>query len=47
MVEADLKGWKYYLVFTVCSFTNALTFYLLFPEVRSMRINVPHIQLIT
>ncbi|WWC66114.1 uncharacterized protein I206_100014 [Kwoniella pini CBS 10737] len=27
-------GWKYYLVFTVCGFTNALTFYILFPETK-------------
>ncbi|WWC86547.1 uncharacterized protein L201_001424 [Kwoniella dendrophila CBS 6074] len=27
-------GWKYYLVFTVCGFTNALTFYVLFPETK-------------
>lgn len=27
-------GWHYYLVFTVCGFTNALTFYLLFPETK-------------
>ncbi|OCF40858.1 glucose transporter [Kwoniella heveanensis CBS 569] len=27
-------GWRYYLVFTVCSFTNALTFYLFFPETK-------------
>ncbi|ODN86318.1 glucose transporter [Cryptococcus wingfieldii CBS 7118] len=30
---ADI-GWKYYLVFCVCSFTNAITFYLFFPETR-------------
>ncbi|KAK8850309.1 hypothetical protein IAR55_004226 [Kwoniella newhampshirensis] len=30
----DNIGWRYYLVFTVCGFTNALTFYLLFPETR-------------
>lgn len=27
-------GWKYYLVFTVCSFTNAITFYLFYPETK-------------
>ncbi|OWZ49870.1 glucose transporter [Cryptococcus neoformans 125.91] len=27
-------GWKYYLVFCICSFTNAITFYLFFPETR-------------
>ncbi|WVF69435.1 hypothetical protein IAT40_004212 [Kwoniella sp. CBS 6097] len=27
-------GWRYYLVFTVCSFTNALTFYLFFLETK-------------
>lgn len=27
-------GWRYYLVFVVCGFTNALTFYLLFPETK-------------
>ncbi|WVQ97251.1 hypothetical protein IAU59_004362 [Kwoniella sp. CBS 9459] len=26
--------WKYYLVFTVCGFTNALTFWALFPETK-------------
>ncbi|WVR04202.1 hypothetical protein IAU60_001202 [Kwoniella sp. DSM 27419] len=30
----DSIHWRYYLVFTVCGFTNALTFYLLFPETR-------------
>ena len=46
-------GWKYYLVFTVCSMTNALFFYVLFPETsgrtleemdalfRTMKIIVP------
>lgn len=29
-------GWRYYLVFTVCGFTNALTFYLFFPETKGM-----------
>lgn len=33
-VNADHPGWRYYLVFTVCGFTNALTFYLLFPETK-------------
>jgi hypothetical protein len=33
-IDADDKGWKYYLVFTVCSATNALTFWLLFPETK-------------
>lgn len=32
--KTDSIGWHYYLVFTVCGFTNALTFYLLFPETR-------------
>lgn len=27
-------GWQYYLVFTVCSFTNAIVFYFLFPETK-------------
>jgi hypothetical protein len=27
-------GWRYYLVFTVCSLTNALTFYLFYPETK-------------
>ncbi|OCF45339.1 glucose transporter [Kwoniella heveanensis CBS 569] len=26
--------WKYYLVFTICGFTNALTFWALFPETK-------------
>nr|XP_018263395.1 glucose transporter [Kwoniella dejecticola CBS 10117]OBR85553.1 glucose transporter [Kwoniella dejecticola CBS 10117] len=30
----DNLQWRYYLVFTVCSFTNALTFYMLFPETK-------------
>jgi hypothetical protein len=25
-------GWKYYIVFAICGFTNALTIYLFFPE---------------
>jgi len=29
-----LAGWKYYLVFTVCCFSNALVFYLFFHETR-------------
>jgi hypothetical protein len=38
-------GWKYYLVFAVCGFTNALTVWALFPETKvgeptSMRIYV-------
>jgi sugar porter (SP) family MFS transporter len=31
-IALDNIGWRYYLVFVVCSFTNALTFYLFFPE---------------
>lgn len=27
-------GWKYYLVFAICGFTNAITIYLLFPETK-------------
>jgi hypothetical protein len=27
-------GWRYYLVFTVCSFSNALVFYLFYPETK-------------
>ena len=27
-------GWKYYLVFAVCGFTNALTMWALYPETR-------------
>ncbi|ORX38169.1 general substrate transporter [Kockovaella imperatae] len=30
----DSIGWKYYLVFTICSMTNAIFFYLFFPETR-------------
>jgi hypothetical protein len=29
-----LVGWHYYLVFTVCGFTNAIVFFLFFPETR-------------
>ena len=34
--EADLIGWRYYLVFTVCSFTNAILFFCLFPETKGV-----------
>ncbi|PWN36397.1 general substrate transporter [Meira miltonrushii] len=27
-------GWRYYLLFAICGFTNALTVYLLFPETK-------------
>ena len=32
----DVVGWKYYLVFTVCSFTNAILFFCLFPETNGV-----------
>jgi hypothetical protein len=32
---ADRSGWRYYLVFTVCAMTNAITFWLLFPETKN------------
>ena len=37
--EADFVGWKYYLVFTVCSFTNAILFFCLFPETKGVSIS--------
>ena len=33
-------GWRYYLVFTVCSFTNALFFYFFFPETKGRTLEV-------
>lgn len=33
-IDDITSGWKYYLVFTICSFTNALFFYLFFPETK-------------
>jgi len=32
----DFVGWKYYLVFTICSFTNAILFFCLFPETKGV-----------
>ncbi|GAB1517462.1 hypothetical protein RhiTH_000510 [Rhizoctonia solani] len=31
-------GWKYYLVFAICGYTNALTFWALFPETKGRKL---------
>lgn len=35
-IGPDFVGWQYYLVFTVCSFTNAILFFCLFPETKGV-----------
>lgn len=34
----DQIGWRYYLVFVICTFTNALTIWAFFPETKGRRL---------
>ena len=33
---ADVGGWRFFILFTVCNFTNAVFFWLLLPETKQL-----------
>ena len=35
-IAIDAVGWKYFLLFVICNFTNAVFFYLLLPETKKL-----------
>ena len=35
-IAIDAVGWRYFLLFVVCNFTNAVFFYLLLPETKKL-----------
>jgi hypothetical protein len=39
-IALDKIGWRYYLLFIVCDFTNALFFYLFLPETKGISLEV-------
>jgi hypothetical protein len=39
-IALEKIGWRYYLLFIVCDFTNALFFYLFLPETKGISLEV-------
>ena len=35
-IAIDATGWRYFLLFVVCNFTNAVFFYFLLPETKQL-----------